>query len=87
MHMDRRMVIRGLQHADLTVLPEKDSHMFFYLDADDGDYPEIHVGESNVDAVCDENGYYMLKNITGKLIIGWQSNETTREYIRLGYLK
>lgn len=88
MYNDRRISISGLINADITFLPEPGTTCRVYKDnPDEGIVFEKHWTESNTETVKDENGYIIAKGITGRLVIAWQSDDTTAEYKRLGYIK
>ena len=87
MYNDRRISINGLKNADITFLPEIGTTCRMYADdPENGIVVTRNWTESNVEIESGNNGYLTVRNITGRLVIAWQADDTTAEYRKLGYI-
>ncbi len=88
MYSDRRISVTGLVNADLVFIPETESECRVFLDTPKNATFSIPFWiDSNTDFEIDENGYVIVKNVTGRISIAWQDKKTREEYTRMGYIK
>ena len=88
MENDRRISVSGLVNADFVFLPEPDSTCRVYLDTpENANFVVPFWVDSNVDFEINENGYVVVKNVTGRISVAWQDNSTTEHYKKIGYIK
>ncbi len=88
MYNDRRISVTGLVNADVIFLPNPNSLCRVYVDTPENyNFSVPFWIDSNTDFEIDENGYVIVKNVTGRVSFAWQDKDTREEYIRCGYIK